>query len=332
LKHGLVIIILGFIFSTLLIAAEVDFSDDIELLEKKKIEKKKEAKKPTQKTNEKNKVETKEGLATSNGIDFGDEINQLDTVPVDDYRAGSWGTDIQAWKEGKATLSNQKRRRDLSKLSKKCKPFWDNPDPKNTCNYKTRFELVLYSECSWSGACAKKYGPKCRRKGFKEGKAGFSSCISEMKKKSYRDYLKRKAIEKAEDEEYERQKNRQCRVERDYCTEVKEDVDKGQLPVKKYPAWTPKDEKAFKSSVAFLDLELEKQLLAAKQEMLEQEIQEMKDIARKNAALERLAQMKIKGQQIRDNHEKSCLIHIAKGGDHCSCGEFLPSPRKTCGK
>ena len=90
---------------------------------------------------------------SSNGIDFSSELNRLDTVPADDNRAGSWGSDLEAWKRDNAKIAEEKKNDHLEKLKAKCKCYWN---PSQCISSSLPFRLYSSDGCNASCKARKK--------------------------------------------------------------------------------------------------------------------------------------------------------------------------------
>ncbi len=261
-------------------------------------------------------------------VDFADEINQLDQVPVNSNRAGSWGSDIQRWNEGKAIIADRKRAEQIGELTRKCETQWRNADATACRESRSSQGMLPTLTVSCYISCAENWRKRCPRSRYKSARS-FDRCIEAIEASDRRRAERQAARQKEADERRAKIRRQNCLKQRQFCLAAEKELKAGKLPTKKYPAWTAEDEAKFAEADNFLDAELESALQEARS-LADPEDAEAS--ARKQARLEREAALKQKANANRNKREQWCLMQFGQDQYPCACNEFLPEGIPTCAK
>lgn len=185
-------------------------------------------------------------------IDFSSELNRLDTVPSDDNRAGGWGSDLEAWKQGTADINERKRQEKLSALKSKCRPYWPNPSTIKCTGELPRSAIVLTTKRVDPKVIARN---KCSD--LMTQPSRFNSCVHEKAREIERAWAKQEAESLAIARRAKENRRRKCVATRDYCAAIQADVTAGKVPKKSFPGWDKQDALDLNEAAKVIDAELQ---------------------------------------------------------------------------
>lgn len=268
----------------------------------------------------------------SSNVDFSSELRDISEKQRNSPTTG-WTEDINNFKQGVASIKEQKRLNEIEALRKKCSGFWYKTDAQTCRLVEPMRTITLRSECRGPSCRAKS---KCRRyKG-----AAFHSC-EESYKKAYEKLSreKRRKAAKAYWQQARAQQN-QCKKERTYCKSIEKEVQQGVLPKETYPSWNAANERAAAAAFESLDIVIAPKLDEANSLQKEQDRRQSEldvraaEIRAAEAEKKRLIELKTEKRSA--DEELGCRLEMQKNDAvSCSCLKYLPdggAGATGCGK
>jgi len=304
-SFALLVVSVFHLFHTVLArASDVDFGDELKAISAAKAAGEVKAAPP----------KTDSDTATSPSVDFSSELKAISEQPPKSS-SDNWTEDINNFRQGVASIKEQKRIDEVEGIRNKCTRFWNVPAAK-TCH------LARYPEPVFR-LTMKFVDKECFR------------FTGEARDRCQRSYDERRAErgQKAEEREKElfrhqaRQEQIQCRVERSYCESAKNDVARGVLPSAKYPSWSPSDQRAAALASESLDIEIAPNLDAA---IALQKQQDRKEEIRIEAVRSAQEDKKRIKELAKEKNERAtelmCRADIEEHGHStlCKCAKYLP--------
>ncbi len=266
----------------------------------------------------------------SPSVDFSSELRDISGQQRSSSPDG-WREDIKDFKQGIASIKEQKRLNEIKALGEKCRVFWTKADTENCKPVYGPRTIVLTAECN--DYCLKKrYGSKCRR--FKGG--AFLSCVRSHREASKEMYKQKKTKAAEVSRQRARERKIQCQKERTYCKGIKEEVQRGVLPKVKYPSWTPSDKRAATLASESLNIVIEPKLGEAISLQKEQDQRQSEHDRKAVQQAEKQRLIQSKKETRASNEEAACRLQMQKNDAvSCACLKYLPdrgAGATGCGK
>lgn len=200
------------------------------------------------------KITPASDATSSSAVDFSSELDAI-SAKQSGSSADDWNNDLNNFKQGVASVKEQNRLDKIETLRSKCTNFWNKPAA-STCKLATHSYGGIVLSTEFSHGYIKK---KCRR--FK-GNA-FYSCKERIERAQKKREARGRRENRRKEEAFRsraKDQQRHCQKERAFCENIKEDVQQGVIPRKKFPSWTPSDKRAMAKASQNLDDFIEPQL------------------------------------------------------------------------
>ena len=262
-------------------------------------------------------------------VDFSSELRDI-SGQQRDSSTDDWTKDIKNFKQGVASMKEQKRLDEIKALGEKCRKFWNKADAESCKPVYGPRTLTLHT--TYHNDLEHHYGSKCRR--FKGG--AFRSCLRSHSEASKERQKQKKKREREVSRQRARERRIQCQKERTYCKGIKEEVQRGVLPKLKYPSWTPSDKRAATLASESLDIVIEPKLGEAISLQKEQDRRQFEHDRKAAQQAEKLRLIKLKKDKLAADEESVCRLQMQKNDAvSCACLKYLPdggAGATGCGK